>query len=89
MDEELADVRWVLNSKYRIYVMEHLSTGISYPKQIKEAYDIRYPNVSRALGELRDRKMVEIVADEHPGRLYEMTEYGEQVWERIKEEELV
>jgi DNA-binding MarR family transcriptional regulator len=88
MDEELADVRWVLNSKYRIYVLETLSDGLGYPKQIKEEYGIRYPNVSRALGELRDREMVDLVADEHPGRLYSISEYGERIWTRIEEEGL-
>lgn len=88
MDDELADIRWVLNSKYRQYVLEQLSDGIGYPKQIKEEYGIRYPNVSRALGELRDRDMVELVADEHPGRLYKITEYGTKIWTRIEEEGL-
>lgn len=89
MDDELADIRYVLNSQYRVGAMRELSTGISYPKQIKEALDARYPNVSRALRELREKDMVEVVADEHPGKLYALTDYGEQVWERIEDEGLV
>lgn len=88
MDEELADMRWVINSKYRIYVLEHLSNGIGYPKQIKDEYDIRYPNISRALGELQDRDMVRLVADEHPGKLFALTDYGQEIWDRIEEEGL-
>jgi len=88
MDEELADIRWVLNSKYRIYILEHLSDGIGYPKQIKETYDIRYPNISRGMRELRERDMVELVADEHPGKLFRLTDYGQHIWERIEEEDL-
>lgn len=88
MDKELADMRWVINSKYRVYVLEHLSDGIGYPKQIKEEYDIRYPNISRALSELQDRDMVKLVADEHPGKLFALTDYGQKIWNRIEEEEL-
>lgn len=88
MDEELADMRWVINSKYRVYVLEHLSDGIGYPKQIKDEYDIRYPNISRALGELQDRDMVSLVADEHPGKLFALTDYGQEIWDRIEEEGL-
>lgn len=89
MDEELADVRWVINSKYRVGAMRELADGISYPKKIKEALDARYPNVSRALSELKERDMVEVVADEHPGKLYALTDYGETIWTRINEEGLV
>ena len=89
MNEELADIRWILNSKYRIGAMRELSGGITYPKKIKNAMDARYPNVSRALRELRERDMVEVVADEHPGKLYALTEYGEHIWSRIEEEGLI
>lgn len=88
MDEELADMRWIINSKYRIYILEHLSDGIGYPKQIKNEYDIRYPNISRAMGELQERDMVEIVADEHPGKLFKLTDYGQKIWNQIEEEGL-
>lgn len=88
MDDELANIRWVINSKYRIYVLEHLSGGLGYPKQIKDEYDIRYPNISRALRELQERNMVKVVADEHPGKLFALTDYGEEIWKRIEDENL-
>ena len=88
MGDELGDIRYIINSKYRQYVVQDLSEGISYPTKIKDNHDARLPNISRALTELRERNIVEVVADEHPGKLYALTDYGETLVERIYEEEL-
>jgi len=88
MDDELGDIRYIINSKYREYVIQDLSEGISYPTKIKNKHNARLPNISRALAELQDRNIVEIVADEHPGKLYALTDYGEALVERMDEEGL-
>ena len=88
MDDELGDIRYIINSKYREYVVQDLSKGISYPTEIKNNHDARLPNVSRALTELQERNVVKVVADEHPGKLYALTDYGEALVERMEEEGL-
>jgi DNA-binding MarR family transcriptional regulator len=74
---------FVLRSNYRMSVIRVLSqSGQLTPTSIVEKTDIRQPHVSRALSELRERDLVTLAVSESQlkGRLYELTEFGEEIW---------
>jgi DNA-binding transcriptional ArsR family regulator len=83
MVNELDVKSFVLRSKYRTSVIRELSkSGHLTPTSIVEKTDIRQPHVSRALSELREKDVVTLAVSESQlkGRLYELTEFGEEIW---------
>lgn len=84
-DEDLA--AFVLNSRYRRIVLEALAFNEqATPQEIADHTEDRRPHISRALSELRDKDIVELLVPEHEqiGRYYGLTEIGESVWEQVK-----
>lgn len=80
---------YTLNSKYRRAVLAHLAeAGRATPKGIADDAEIPRSHVSRALGELREKGVVELLVSEERsvGRYYGLTEVGEGVWDRLKDE---
>lgn len=86
MTVEWDDVSYVISSRYRILVLRQLSKGPSTPSQIAEQTDTSIAHVSRALGNLRERSLVDLLVSEErtKGRVYGSTEAGEGVWNRIE-----
>ena len=80
------DIGYVMSSQYRVEVMNHLSEGAKTPSAIAESTDIPIAHVSRALSNLRDRGLVELLVPEErkKGRFYGLTEEGEDVWEEVE-----
>lgn len=74
-------VSFVISSSYRVAVLDRLADGPAPPTRIASDTDVRIPHVSRALGRLRERSLVELlVSDEsHQGRLYGSTDRGIEV----------
>ncbi|KTG11720.1 MarR family winged helix-turn-helix transcriptional regulator [Haloferax profundi] len=87
--EGLGDLSsFVLNSKYRKYVIENLARAtLATPTEIAEKSDCHRPHISRAVSELRDENIVELsVSDDRTvGRYYCLTDTGEQLWDNIKD----
>jgi DNA-binding HxlR family transcriptional regulator len=91
MDEnELQTERWdtisfVISSNYRLLVLDQLAAGPEIPSRITadDHEHLLTEHVSRALGELRDRELVELRVpdDQEKNRFYGLTEQGEQVWQ--------
>lgn len=78
---------FVASSRYRLAVCEHLSDhGPGLPSGIASATDLAQPHVSRALSELRDRDIVELLVPEsqQKGRLYDLTRSGRVALDRLK-----
>ncbi|WP_338742019.1 winged helix-turn-helix domain-containing protein [Haloplanus salilacus] len=74
---------FVLRSTYRMNVVQSLSrVGQLTPTSIAQKTGIRQPHVSRTLSELRQEGLVSLAVpeDQHKGRLYELTEFGEEIW---------
>lgn len=88
---EWDDISFVISSQYRVSVLERLATGPATPSQIAADTDHAITHVSRALQGLRDRALVDLLVSEErkKGRVYGITEEGEEVWEKMKAENLV
>jgi DNA-binding MarR family transcriptional regulator len=69
----------ITSSIYRQAAMSVLSEGAATPTQIAAATDHDISHISRALTDLTDRDLVELVVpeDTKKGRLYALTEAGE------------
>jgi DNA-binding MarR family transcriptional regulator len=78
---------FVASSRYRLAVCEYLSDhGPGLPSGIASETDLAQPHVSRALSELRDRDVVELLVPEsqQKGRLYDLTRGGRIALDRLK-----
>ena len=81
---------FVISSKYRKIVIDELNNRPATPSQISERGDASIASVSHALSQLRDKDCVELLVDEdrRKGRVYGLTETGENVWEEVQEQHL-
>lgn len=80
---------YVISSKYRIEVMKRLAEGPKTPSAMaRPNSDIPIAHVSRALTNLRERDLVELLVEEErkKGRLYGLTDEGEKVWDVVKDQ---
>ncbi|WP_330633077.1 winged helix-turn-helix domain-containing protein [Halocatena halophila] len=90
MTEQWDEVSFVLASTYRVDVLRRLADGSTTPSQLASESDLSISHVSRALRELRDESLVELLVpeDRKKGRIYGITDNGETVWELIDEQDL-
>jgi DNA-binding MarR family transcriptional regulator len=91
MNSDWDEVSYVISSRYRIKTLQHLAEGPATPSQIASDESVGISHVSRALQELRDRSLSELLVSENrkKGRVYGVTEKGREVWETIEAENLV
>lgn len=84
LDEAMAKV---IASGYRVTVVEALEEKPATPSAIADESGQDVTHVSRALRELKDLGLVELLVpeDTKKGRVYGLTEKGETVTERMKE----
>ena len=83
-DEQLIEISYVNISKYRTKVMKSLDGEVLIPTQIAENSGIRTNHISKVLGELGDHELVECINPEvRKGRLYRLTEKGEEIVDKI------
>lgn len=75
------DAGYVASSTYRKAIFDTIGVeSPDTPSGIAEATGKQISHVSRALSDLKERGMVEILnPDARKGRLYVLTEYGSQV----------
>ncbi|WP_256290492.1 winged helix-turn-helix domain-containing protein [Halobellus inordinatus] len=78
-------IGFVISSKYRIAVFTVLTEGPATTTEIAEAEELSPSHVSRALGRLRSRSLVELIVPEEQrkNRQYDLTDKGEQTWSTI------
>lgn len=84
-------ISYVSRSKYREHIADHLhGEGPATPSEIAEATGHALPHVSRALSQLRDRGLVELLVseEEHHGRLYGLTEDGRAAVTNMRRDQL-
>ncbi|WP_330633048.1 winged helix-turn-helix domain-containing protein [Halocatena halophila] len=84
------EVSFVLASTYRVAVLERLMTGPATPSQLASDTDVSMSHISRALSELRDEDLVELLVsdDRKKGRVYGITDHGNEIWDTIEAENL-
>lgn len=85
------EVSYVISSGYRTAVLERLSEGPATPSRIAADSDNALAHTSRALQELRERSLVELLVSEErkKGRVYGITEEAESLWEMIETQNMV
>ncbi len=83
--DRLNRASFVLGSKYRLAVVETLLEGPTTPTRIAKRRDAQRSHVSRALGELSERGIVESHGDGTRTKLYSLTERGRAVAELVRE----
>jgi DNA-binding MarR family transcriptional regulator len=71
--------------------MRRLVESAATPARIAEDAEAGIAHISRALQELREQGLVELLVSEErrKGRVYGLTEDGARVWEQIETENLV
>ena len=83
-DELLTEISYVNISKYRTKVMKSLDGEVLIPSQIAKNSGIRTNHISKVLSELKSHELVECINPEvKKGRLYRLTEKGEDVVNNI------
>lgn len=83
-------VSYVISSRYRVGTLQRLSDGPATPSHIADDTDYSIAHVSRALQELRDAGLVDLLVseDRRKGRVYGVTESGLEVWDTIETQNL-
>jgi len=90
MSDDWNLIGFVISSDYRVTVLRQLNEGPATPSRIADEGDLAITHVSRALNELRDRGLVELLVPEErrKGRVYGITEQGEGIWRQIETQNL-
>ena len=83
MTDTIDDAAYVLNSRYRQHVIETLKDGPATPRDVADDHGTDIAHTSRALNEMRERDIVELLVSEDvkKGRYYALTDHGEAVVE--------
>lgn len=90
VSSEWDDVSYVISSRYRIATLRRLAGNPATPSRIAEDTDLSVAHVSRALQELSEESLVELLVseDRKKGRVYGITSQGEEVWELIQTQDM-
>lgn len=84
-DELLIEKSFVEISQYRTKVMKSLDGDVKIPSAISRDSGIRTNHISKVLGELKAHELVECINPEvRKGRLYRLTDKGEDVVKNLK-----
>ena len=80
-DVDFDDVSLVKASKFREAVVGELAHGPATPSEIAEGSPYEIAHISRALQEMRDAEIVELLVseDRRKGRIYALSDAGEAV----------
>lgn len=83
-------VSYAISSQYRLTVLERLAEGPATPTRIASDTERHVANISRSIQRLRKRGQVELLVpeDRKKGRVYGLTEDGEQSWDVIQSQDL-
>lgn len=83
-------VGYVVSSSYRLDVLERLTDSPAPPSTIADDTGCDISHVSRALQDLRERELVDLLVPEsrRKGRIYGVTEDGYEVWRTIESQNL-
>lgn len=83
-------VGYVISSDHRTLVLGRLADGPATPTQIASDVELSVTHVSRALKSLRERDLVELLVPEErrKGRVYGITEQGQEAWKLIQAKDL-
>lgn len=84
-DKMLTEISYVQISSYRKKVMKSLDGEVKIPSAIANDSGIRTNHISKVLSELKAHGLVECINPEvRKGRLYRLTETGEDVVKNLE-----
>lgn len=85
------EVSYVISSQYRLAVVDELANAPATPTKIASEAEFATSHVSRAVGRLLDRSIVELTVPESQrmNREYRLTKKGRRLWDAITEADLV
>ena len=85
-NEIVKTASWVLISSYRNRVMITLGGKLKTPSVLAKESGVKINHISKVLKELKQKNLVVCINEEaHKGRLYKMTDFGQQVMKVSKE----
>lgn len=90
MSKDWDEVGYVISSTYRVTVLNRLAESPAPTSKIAADTDCANSHVSRALNDLRDRGLVDLLVPESrkKGRIYGITDHGRKVWNTIEAQNL-
>jgi DNA-binding MarR family transcriptional regulator len=90
MTSDWEAIGYVVSSTYRVKVLQRLADSPAPPSTIAEETDCAISHVSRALQDLRERGLVDLLVPESrkKGRIYGITDEGREIWETIESQNL-
>jgi len=90
MNPDWEVVGHVISSTYRVKVLQRLADSPAPPSTIAQDTNCSVSHVSRALQDLRERELVDLLVPESrkKGRIYGITDAGREVWETIEAQNL-
>ena len=84
-DETLKKYAYVSISSYRARAVKSLKDDVKMPSEIARDTGIRKNHISKVLRELKDCGVAECINEEvRRGRLYRLTDAGEQIVEKLQ-----
>ncbi|WP_407394225.1 winged helix-turn-helix domain-containing protein [Methanobrevibacter sp.] len=84
-DETLKKYAYVSISSYRARAVKSLKDDVKMPSEIARDTGIRKNHISKVLRELKDCGVAECINEEvRRGRLYRLTDAGEQIVEKLE-----
>lgn len=83
-------IGYVISSTYRVQVLRRLEESPAPPSTIADDTGCAISHVSRALQDLREHGLVDLLVPESrkKGRIYGMTDAGREIWGMIESENL-
>ena len=79
-----ATVDYVKKSQYRSKILKSLADDVKMPSQIAKDTGIVQNHISNSLRQLKEHELVECINPEvRKGRLYRLTENGEEIVDKI------
>lgn len=86
-DSEKIIIEFIRLSKNREAILKALQGETLKPTDISKKTNIHRNNVSRILSQLREKELVRLLNPENKrGRLYELTGYGEEILNLMKQD---
>lgn len=91
MSTDWEEVGYVVSSTYRVEVLQRLAESPAPPSTIADDTDCAISHISRALQDLRDRGLVDLLVPESrkKGRIYGITDGGREIWATIEAQNLM
>jgi DNA-binding MarR family transcriptional regulator len=90
MSTDWAEVGFVISSTYRVKVLQELAESPAPPSKIADETGCATSHISRALTDLRERGLVDLLVPEarKKGRIYGITDRGREIWGTIEAQNL-